>query len=83
MEWGKNRERRERKNREQRGSGGDVVKGYGAPGRGVVVQPTAPWAEASWAQGQADVAVSADAHGVVDQGVMLSSMAPRVRASCG
>ncbi|VAH04425.1 unnamed protein product [Triticum turgidum subsp. durum] len=81
MEWGKNRERRERTNREQRGSGGDVVKGYGAPGRGVMSQPMAPWAEASWAQGQADVAVSADAHGAVDQGVMLSSMAPRVRAS--
>ena len=66
MEWGKNRERRERTNREKRGSGGNVVKGYGAPGRGVVVQPIAPWAEASWAQRQADVAVSADAHDAVD-----------------
>ena len=80
---GKNRGRRERKNRDQRGSGGDVVKGYGAPGQGVVVQTMAPWAKASWAQGQADVAVSADAHGAIDQGIMLSSMAPRVRASCG
>ncbi|KAF7082248.1 hypothetical protein CFC21_086123 [Triticum aestivum] len=82
MEWGKNRERRERTNREQRGSGGYVVKGYGAPGRGVVVQPMAPWAQASWAQGQADVTVSIDARGTVDRGVMISSMATRVRASC-
>ena len=83
MEWGKNRERRERTNRELRGLGGDVVKGYGAPGRGVVVQPMAPWAEASWAQGHTDVAVSADAHGAFDRGVMLSSMALRAQASCG
>ncbi|KAF7030409.1 hypothetical protein CFC21_041950 [Triticum aestivum] len=83
MEWGKNRERRERTNRELRGLGGDVVKGYGAPGRGVVVQPMAPWAEASWAQGQANMAVNADAHGAFDRGILLSSMAPQIRASCG
>ncbi|KAM3229738.1 hypothetical protein ACQJBY_060514 [Aegilops geniculata] len=82
MEWGKNGERKDRTNREERVSGGDVVKGYGAPGRGVVVQPMAPWAKASWAQGQADVAVSADQYGALERGVVLSSMAPRVRASC-
>ncbi|KAM3387776.1 hypothetical protein ACQJBY_010553 [Aegilops geniculata] len=81
MEWERT-ERKDRTNREERGLGGDVVKGYGAPGRGVVVQPMAPWAYASWAQGQADVAVSADQYGALDRGVLLSSMAPQVRVSC-